>query len=286
MENVFGSLQGVFTRNSSGKVSIKKEATFVAFLENILQNPNLDISKKFKLIDSILLKQQSEMEKSALSNSHGDWYEWIIAASAWNYRIDNNKKYLLALLPNKRQFDVSTLYKNNLSLYIDDLRLKVQASDVELISSNPDFAILSTQALELPDFFNKRISSIDTEVISMLNSAYTYFIEKCKLDDIHGYLSVKSSLRPDRRLQIAHEGSLMKALYVHLQTRDWIIEPKGLKYYAASTKVSSADISGLKTVATHSITNVSSKPQRAVDDVFVINNVSDSYKAFEVILSD
>lgn len=286
MSNVLSALQGVFTRSSSGKVAIKKEATFVTFLSDVLFRPDLDISNEFKSIDSQLKAQEPKMESSALSNSHGDWYEWIIAAAAWNYRIDNDKKYVLALLPNKRQFDVSTLYEPNLSSYIDDLRLKVQSSDVELISSNPDFAILNTESIDLPDYFNQRIDTIDTEVIAMLNEVYRCFIGQCKLDDIHGYLSVKSSLRPDRRLQIAHEGSLMKALYVHLQTRDWIIEPKGLRYYAASTKITEADCSGLKTVATHSITNVSSKPQRAVDEVFEINSVSKGYVAFETILSE
>jgi len=53
----------------------------------------------------------------------------------------------------------------------------------------------------------------------------------------------------------------MKAIYTHLQTREWIINLKGLKYYAFSTKIS--DKNALKTVATHSITTVSSLPQAA-----------------------
>ena len=98
---------------------------------------------------------------------------------------------------------------------------------------------------------------------------------KCNFEQLVGYISVKTSLRPDRRLQLAHEGSLMKALYVHLQTREWIIEPAGLKYYAISRKVSNADRKALKTVATHSITTVQSKPQSAVDEVFEINSLQD-----------
>jgi HEAT repeat protein len=33
----------------------------------------------------------------------------------------------------------------------------------------------------------------------------------------------------------------MKALYTHLQTRKWIINPAGLKYYAIATKINNAD---------------------------------------------
>src|SRR5690606_1570365 len=103
-------------------------------------------------------------------------------------------------------------------------------------------------------------------------------------DDIRGYFSVKTTFRPDRRLQIPHEGSLMKAIHVHLQTRSWINDPKALKYYAAATKVNNSDREALKTVATHSITNVSSKPQAAVDDVFVIDSVEQLHDSREVIL--
>lgn len=105
------------------------------------------------------------------------------------------------------------------------------------------------------------------------------------LDDIAGYLSVKASLRPDRRLQLAHEGSLMKALYTHLQTRTWTINPRGIRYFAASKKISEADIKGLKTVATHSIIDVKSSPQSAVDELFQINTVNELDHCLTVLLS-
>jgi hypothetical protein len=87
-------------------------------------------------------------------------------------------------------------------------------------------------------------------------------------------------------LQLSHEGSLMKAMYVHLQTRDWIINTKGLRYYGAATHVSDADRRGLRTVATHSIINVQSVPQAAVDDVFTINSNADTDKVFNLILNE
>jgi Cfr10I/Bse634I restriction endonuclease len=72
----------------------------------------------------------------------------------------------------------------------------------------------------------------------------------------------------------------MKATYIHLQTREWIINPRGLKYYAAASVVGDADRDALKTVATHSITNVQSLPQAAVDEVFEINTVEQAHIAF------
>ncbi|WP_276607000.1 Cfr10I/Bse634I family restriction endonuclease [Vibrio breoganii] len=38
-----------------------------------------------------------------------------------------------------------------------------------------------------------------------------------------GCFSIKTSLRPDCHLQTAHEGSLTRAVYVHLQIRSWFM---------------------------------------------------------------
>ena len=72
----------------------------------------------------------------------------------------------------------------------------------------------------------------------------------------------------------------MKAIYTHLQTREWIINPKGIKYFALATKVGNSDRAALKTVATHSITTVHSIPQAAVDEVFEVNSLQQAQVAF------
>lgn len=84
------------------------------------------------------------------------------------------------------------------------------------------------------------------ETLDKIDNIYRDFIGYAELDDIAGYLSVKTSLRPDRRLQLAHEGSLMKAIYTHLQTRTWTINPKGVKYYGAATQSLRQIFMGLK----------------------------------------
>ena len=99
-----------------------------------------------------------------------------------------------------------------------------------------------------------------------------------------GYLATKTSLRPDRRLQIVHEGNLTKAVYVHIQTRLWEQNPKGIRYFGASMKLNDKDKEALRTVATHSITTVSSMPDRSVDELFQIQNTEDLKSAFNSIV--
>jgi len=159
------------------------------------------------------------------------------------------------------------------------------ASKVELITSNPDFVIIDTDSFdELPAIFSQPITSITPDTLTMIEHAYADFIGTCSFKNIVGYLSVKTSLRPDRRLQIAHEGSLMKALYAHIQTREWIISPKGLKYYAMSMALNNSDKRALKTVATHSILTVNSLPEAAVNEAFMVNSSKTAIKSFKEIM--
>lgn len=269
----------------NGKPQIKRAVTFCSLLNNKLPSELASFKNILNEMDSQILSEHPDVTNGALSNCHGDWYEWLIAVSAWNYSIKNNKSYVILLLPNVNRFDVALLYNSQLSDYIVDLREKVKFStDVQLITSNPDFVIIDKSNLVLNGLSNKEISSFSPLIINDLENFFKKFAGKCDFENIIGYLSVKTSLRPDRRLQISHEGSLMKAIYVHLQTRKWVINPKGLKYYAASTSIGIADRRGLKTVATHSITNVQSIPVAAVDEVYQIDSVKDAIKAFDEII--
>jgi len=258
-----------------GKSQIIKDLAFCVLLESQLPHAEKLLTDLFKEFDKEVRQIDSKITREALSNVHGDWYEWLLAIAAWNFYCQNPNCKLAILLPNVSQFVVATLYEKRLHDLITDLKKKVsEVSSVHLITSNPDFVIinqdLAKEVLKNP----KKIESITPESLKELESIYKMFIDKCNFEQIEGYISVKSSLRPDRRLQISHEGSLMKALYAHLQTREWITAPKGLKYFAIATKVTNPDRNSLKTVATHSLTTVFSLPQAAMGEVFCSKKIA------------
>ncbi|WP_040439671.1 Cfr10I/Bse634I family restriction endonuclease [Algicola sagamiensis] len=269
----------------NGKPTIKNVETFCSLTNFALPRSDTSFRELFKEIDKKVKGEHPKVTQGALNNCHGDWYEWLIAIQAWNYRIKYQKRQLMLLLPNISRADLASLYVEGLNNHLVDLRLKVEKSNnVKLITSNPDFVILDIDEDKLPSLDEEPITQVTPQNIRYLEECYKHFIGKCNFNNIVGYFSVKTSLRPDRRLQLAHEGSLLKALYVHLQTRDWIIEPIGLKYYAASQSVTKADREGLQTVATHSITNVQSIPQAAVDHVFSIDNINEIESALSEII--
>jgi hypothetical protein len=225
--------------------------------------------------------------QAGISNVKGDWYEWLLAICAWNYRVGQNQAAYVALkLPNIANLEVSSLYEPQLFGYITDLRQKVEATaHVSLITSNPDFALIRHVDGGLHASFNNPINHVDDAVLTLLDSAYQHFVGQCTFQQIAGYASVKVSLRPDRRLQMPHEGSLMKALYMHLQTREWILQPHGLRYYAIAAEVGEADREALRTVATPSIISVQMVPEPAVDAVHTIDSFNEGNAVMAQILT-
>ncbi|MBL7877999.1 MAG: Cfr10I/Bse634I family restriction endonuclease [Cyclobacteriaceae bacterium] len=269
-----------------GKSQVIKDVAFCTLLKGKLPIETKNFDELISDFDKEVSKVDKSVTKDALNNVHGDWYEWLLAIAAWNFCVDNKKANLALMTPNISQFDVSRLYNDKLYDLIKDLREKVlSSSSVQLISSNPDFVIIDRKLANKLIPKMERISKVDEDAIRKIEAAYKLFEAQCSFEQIVGYISVKVSFRPDRRLQIPHEGSLMKAIYTHLQTREWIINPKGIKYFALATKVGNPDRAALKTVATHSITTVHSIPQAAVDEVFEVNSLQQAQVAFGKILT-
>ncbi|MEQ3715077.1 Cfr10I/Bse634I family restriction endonuclease [Pseudophaeobacter sp.] len=271
---------------ANGRPQILKREAFVEIRGGQIPTRHERFTQILQDLDDAIRAVEPNVSTGALSNSHGDWYEWMLAIASWNVSAKYPALNVAIPLPNKTTLQLSSLYVQSLSDKIDDLRRKVeQSSTVQLISSNPDFILIRR---ELADRLFGPITpytKIDVDDLDKLNGLWSALVGNCVFEDIVGYLSVKSSLRPDRRLQISHEGSLMKALYVHLQTREWIINPPGLRYYAMATRVGASDRESLKTVATHSITTVASIPEPAVDEVYEVDMLKTAKKAFKEILA-
>ncbi len=273
-------------RKDAGKYQIDKKAAFCELLSRKLP---LNAKKITELLDDFDRKVREDFPgttQNALNNCHGDWYEWIIAICAWNLYARSNSKTLVLKTPNITKFDVSRFYIDRFYDLIADLRKKVsETTSVQLITSNPDFVIINPAGLKVPLNLKKPIEEITPEVLVMIDDAYKAFTGICSIENVIGYISAKTSFRPDRRLQIPHEGSLMKALYAHIATREWNRNLKGLKYYAIATEVKPPDEKALRTLATHSIVNVQTTPEAAVDAVFSANSLNDLERAFGRILS-
>ena len=265
-----------------GKIQIDQKGAFCELLKTY--PASTAFSEALKHIGDGISAANPAVTGGALNTVRGAWYEWLLATSAWNWHCEH-KSLLAVLLPNTSQFDIADLYQAKERGFIHDLRQKLaDHTSVKLVTSNPDFVIVDTAKFALQFPLAGAISTYSEQALEGLDALYESLIGQCSFETLVGFISVKTSLRPDRRLQISHEGSLMKALYAHLQTRDWVINPRGLRYYAIASALNDADRDGLRTVATHSITTVNDTPKAAVDEVFAVNSEADAKIAWELIL--
>jgi hypothetical protein len=259
-------------KDRNGKAVVDTKAAFIAAINGTVPTDKWDYGTHLDYIQKLVQTEDTRVTAASISNCRGTWFEWMVAIDIYNHWCTEKHHLLMLPLPNIMRFDCATLYQDNVSKYIFDLRQKLKASlDIELITSNPDFVIFDTTLLT-EQVERNPIKVVDEETIEFIDTLFKRFVGACSFNDIIGYMATKTSLRPDRRLQIVHEGSLTKAMYVHLQTRLWIDKPRTIKYFGASLKLNDKDRRALKTVATHSITTVLSEPERAVDECFELSS--------------
>jgi len=270
--------------NADGRRGIDSKVTFIAALNGQAVLSLDTFETVFKTAEDLIRNEYPAVSKGAISNVRGNWYEWLLALGTIEFKNKTPDAHYLLPLPNIRQFDCAKLYSEEIYSYIHDLRIKVKSSsDASLITSNPDFVIVDKGLdVHLPDIVQNELTP---QLIEDIDRVYVQLEHKCLLDQLIGYAAAKSSLRPDRRLQIAHEGSLMKALYRHVQTREWLIDARGIKYFAITSTATDADRNALKTIATHSIVDVSSKPEAAVDGLFCVFSGQELETALKVMLT-
>lgn len=256
-------------------MSIDTKATFCHAVNTIGAENIKSFHEVLNLASLEALRVDPDTTKAALANASGAWYAWLLVIFGESINSKNPDKTLTFLkLPNVTSMPCSALYENSLQLLLNDFQKKLSDfADVNLVTSNPDFAILN-----LPQ--ESRIYDLKTALnnnhLEGYDRLYRDFESRCKLENLIAYIGVKTSLRPDRRIQLLHEGSLMKAIYTHLKTRNWDLSANGLAYHALTlSELSDADTNGLKSVATHSIVSASLKPERAVDSSCQIASVTD-----------
>lgn len=180
--------------------------------------------------------------KGAIANCNGRWAEYMYACEAWNAVafenscFENDYAYVFAKLPtNSSEGTVWT------ALLTDDIRSELASfnrgpddpavaesghDSIILYSSNPDAMLLRFRRGEMPDvgldpFSN--LTNLNEETMASLDRVFDRLRGAVvPSENIVAFLSMKTSLRPDRRYQFVHEGDSIKSvlMYVASTRRD------------------------------------------------------------------
>ncbi|QIZ69143.1 Cfr10I/Bse634I family restriction endonuclease [Geobacillus subterraneus] len=278
-----------YQENGKTKVRIKPFNALIELYDN--QIPTGNIKENLDKLQNYVMKVAdakglTKPASAAFSNTRGTWFEVMIAIQSWNYRIKRGyNDYLIIKMPNVKTFDFRKIFDDETreKLYQLEKSLLTHKQQVRLITSNPDLLIIRQKDL-IKDEYNQPIDKFTHENVDTALTLFKHLERKCKWDSLVAGIGLKTSLRPDRRLQLVHEGNILKSLFAHLKMRYW--NPKAeFKYYGASSEpVSQADDDALQTAATHTIVNVNSTPERAVDDVFSLTSFEDIDKMLDQII--
>ena len=239
---------------------------------------------------------------NAFNNCRGGWSEYIFAMYAWNElaavnsaNYNNGKPiYVYVKLPDNKSAD------SKWTATLDDKHSKVinafdrhAASDEEvynsghtsflLNSSNPDVLILKYSREEydklagtLPLDPLNPISDLSLDTQDNLGKIFKCLIKTvAPRRNLHCFLSLKDSLKPDRRLQFLHEGNNVKTILLYLINErnncDAMLKYDILhnKYYAVSfSSVKPKDRESLDAAMVACLTSPSLPKTWAVDKLF------------------
>lgn len=225
-------------------------------------------------------------ERNAFANVRGLWNEVIVAVTAWNYRIARRlPDTLFVKLPDVRTMNFRHLFDHETRQLLQDLEDSLQDANVRLITSNPDMLVIRQSGLLEADL-DQPLDSLSEENIRLLTGLYNRLEGRCAWHSICAGIGLKTSFRPDRRLQLVHEGNVLKTIFAHLRMRHWRSGVRFHYYGAVTGSTSTADDDALSNAATHTILFVDSIPEPAVDGVFPLRTVSDIERMLSRVLED
>lgn len=175
---------------------------------------------------------------NAFNNCNGQWTEYVYSVYAWNkladidstQQQDSEYCYVYVKLPSNRNDETSwislltTEHRSRVDNFAyDETHPEVMAAGHKrylLSSSNPDAVIVKVKQSDLGVLpFDPRtpFNNISGQTIENLTRVFSSLQGKVDpLTDIQCFISMKGSMRPDRRLQFLHEGNNVKSILLFL----------------------------------------------------------------------
>lgn len=249
--------------------------------------------------------------QQSFGNCNGRWAEYVYAVFAWNKLVELNANpaaeyvYIYTKLPNNNSSDNEWISLLDEANYNELQHFSRDGTDQEvraahhsaflLCSSNPDAVILkypkaTYEQLGLRIDPCSPLDCISNAVMQKLDSLYPSLLGKVRpYDNLVAFLSIKNSIRPDRRYQFVHEGDNIKAVLLFLISRgiDRRLRRTDVqkKFYAvALSPIGAPDLRAMETAMTACLTDLTGEPIWSVDKLFQCTYLTDVATTISEIL--
>lgn len=229
-------------------------------------------------------KRAGSTISGGIANVRGDWLEQILAVIFANITADGSYgNTAIVRLPDTDKMEFRELFKSVPKGYLDDLYQSLKDRGISLTMSNPDFVCVTNLSDDIMEEIGGDVV-LGEATVDKLSKAYESVRGQCDPFSIPFVLTVKTSVRPDRRYQIVHEANVVKALGAHLASRYWKKDLYFPFYALIANKVSKSDREVLKNPVTHTLVQVSWDPVSVVDEVYEIDSVEDIEQEIRTLL--
>ncbi len=174
----------------------------------------LDIVKE---IEKVVVQNYTQpVTTGSLNNCRGTWYELAFMMEAHQSILRSTEDLYLVKMGNETSIKFWEIYQQESRQRYD--RLMVQFSQREepifVRCSTPDFVVISKNVIQ-----NSSISTIlhkSSPSLQEINESYKAIKNQCQPEQVKGFVSLKTSNRPDRRYQILVEANVTKFASRHI----------------------------------------------------------------------
>lgn len=248
---------------------------------------------------------------NSFNNCNGRWAEFAFAAAAWNKLSEINQQrqsdviYVYVKFPDYNGEDarkwtniLCDRYKNEIKTFDrDNSDQDVNAAGhnrFTLYASNPDAVILKYSSAEFARLHishspAQELHNLSLETQEKINNVFVAVSGTVTpSQNIVAFLSMKNSLRPDRRYQFVREGDNVKAHLMYLKNRRCdTIQSFANKFYAiAFQELTQADKTITDIASTACVASGLVEPIWSVDKLIYCQRIIDCQQLVQTVISD
>lgn len=198
-------------------MAIKKNDEF----ELIYPCLNLDGLTFLQIVDRIeqevVKKSTQPITQGSLNNCRGTWHELAFVMEAHRSILRSTKDLYIVKMGNESSIKFWEIYKQQSRQKYQSLvdRLNQKDDQIVIRCSTPDFVVVSRDVISNSN--SSQILESQSPSLKEINELYKVIKNNCTPDRVKGFISLKTSNRPDRRYQILVEANVTKfaSKYIH-----------------------------------------------------------------------
>ncbi len=223
----------------------------------------------------------------AVNQYRGMWFEDLVvldwhrtAAALLNHEPDA----LVAVpMPKRTELELEALWVPGIRELVERLEQDLKLHDTVMRASNPDLILLRASTLSRhcsKAWGAANASPDDPSMILAMSRIAHELIGKLDYHELAGVMSLKTSLRVDRKVQPLQEANRIKALRKYIRTRTWQREDSPFGFFVTLMQENKGKVhSGspevfFSNVLLYSIVAIDETPSAAVDGVLRITSTS------------